>query len=135
ETLHAIATEDPPMLSELNPHVSPSLEKVVERCLEKKPEDRFQSTRDLAFALEALSGASTTSQLSTAPNLDLSTLPAVAAPPSLRLWKILAGGAMLAAVAFSVGAFILGKRAGTTLPPSYQRLTFSRGTTWNARFA
>src|SRR6266571_402097 len=58
ETLHAIAKEDPPVLSELNPHVSPSLEKVVERCLEKKTDDRFQSTRDLAFALEAVSGSS-----------------------------------------------------------------------------
>jgi eukaryotic-like serine/threonine-protein kinase len=137
ETLHAIATEDPPALSELNPHLPPSLEKVVERCLEKKPEDRFQSTRDLAFALEALSGASTTSQpeLSTTPNLDLSSSPAVAAPASPRLWKIVAVASMLAAVAFSVGAFILGKRAGTTSPPSYQRLTFSRGTIWNARFA
>jgi Tol biopolymer transport system component len=137
ETLQAIAKEDPPVLSELNPHLSPSLEKVVERCLEKKPEDRFQSTRDLAFAVEALSGASTTShpELSTTPNLDLSTSSAVAAPSSLRLWKILALAAMLAAVVFSVGAFILGKRAGTTPPPSYQRLTFSRGTIWKARFA
>ncbi len=137
ETLHAIATEDPPVLSEVNPQLSPSLQKVVERCLEKKPEDRFQSTRDLAFALEALSGASTTSQpeLSSTPNLALSTSPAIAAPASLRLWKILAVAAMLAAVAVGVGAFILGKRAGTTLPPSYQRLTFSRGTIWNARFA
>jgi serine/threonine protein kinase/Tol biopolymer transport system component len=137
ETLHAIATEDPPALSELNPHVSPSLEKVVERCLEKKPDDRFQSTRDLAFALEALSGASTTShpELSTMPNLDLSTAPGVTAPASPRLWKIVAIAAMLAAVALSIGAFIFGKRAGTTPPPSYQRLTFSRGTIWNARFA
>ena len=104
ETLHAIATEDPPALSELNLHLSPSLEKVVERCLEKKPEDRFQSTRDLAFALEALSGASTTShpEMSTAPNLDLSTLPEHAAPSNLRLWKILAVAAMLAAVGLSV---------------------------------
>ena len=111
ETLHAIAKEDPPVLSELVPRVSPSLEKVVERCLEKKPEDRFQSTRDLAFALEALSGAGTTShpELSTAPNLDLSTSPAIAAPPSHRLWKMLVVAAMLAAVAFSVGAFILGR--------------------------
>jgi serine/threonine protein kinase len=137
ETLNAIAKEDPPAPSELNPHVSPPLEKVVERCLEKKPEDRFQSTRDLAFALEALSGASTTShpELSTAPNLDLSTSPAVSAPSSQRSWKTLAVAAVLAAVACSFGAFILGKRAGTTPPLSYQRLTFSRGTVWNARFA
>jgi serine/threonine-protein kinase len=95
ETLHAIAAEDPPLLSELNPHLSPSLEKLVERCLEKRPEDRFQSTRDLAFALEALSGASTTShsELSTTPNLDVSTSPAVAiaarARPRLALRHVL----------------------------------------------
>src|SRR6185295_15241006 len=75
------------------------------------------------------------SELSSAPDLDLSTSPAVAAPSSLRLWKILAVAAMLAAVAVGVGAFILGKRAGTTPQPFYQRLTFSRGTIWNARFA
>jgi serine/threonine protein kinase len=137
ETLHAIATEDPQALSELNPQLSPSLQKVVERCLEKKAEDRFQSTQDLAFALEALSGASTTSQpeLSTTPSLALSTSPAIAAPNSLRLWKIPAVAAMLAAVAFSVGAFMVGKRAGITPPPSYHRLTFNRGTIWSARFA
>jgi serine/threonine protein kinase len=51
ETLSAILQEDPPILSEINLHIAPSLEKLVERCLEKKPEDRFQSTRDLAFAV------------------------------------------------------------------------------------
>jgi len=95
ETLHAIAKEDPALLSELNPHLAPSLEKLVERCLEKRPEDRFQSTRDLAFALEALSGSSTTShpELSTTPNLDVSTSPAVAiaarARPRLALRRVL----------------------------------------------
>src|SRR6266704_7034273 len=42
---------------------------------------------------------------------------------------------MLAVVAFSVGAFIVGRRTGALQSPSYQRLTFSRGTIWNARFA
>ena len=35
--------------------VTPQLEKIVRRCLEKKPERRFQSASDLGFALEALS--------------------------------------------------------------------------------
>jgi len=38
--------------------VPPGLERVMRRCLEKDPEERFQSARDVAFALEALSGPS-----------------------------------------------------------------------------
>ncbi|MBS1807779.1 MAG: serine/threonine-protein kinase [Acidobacteria bacterium] len=54
ETMAAIANEEPPDLSELNPKVTPQLEKIVQHCLEKKPEMRFQSARDLGFALETL---------------------------------------------------------------------------------
>ena len=42
--------------SETNAKISPQLDKLVRHCLEKKPEWRFQSARDLGFALEALSG-------------------------------------------------------------------------------
>ena len=52
ETLTAILREDPPELSELAPHVPPGVWRVVKRCLEKRPEDRFQSARDVGFALE-----------------------------------------------------------------------------------
>ena len=38
-----------------NPYVSPALERIVRRCLEKTPERRFQSASDLGFAIEALS--------------------------------------------------------------------------------
>jgi TolB-like protein len=51
-TLHKILSEDPPPL---HGRVGPGLERVVRRCLEKRPEERFQSARDLGFALEALS--------------------------------------------------------------------------------
>ncbi len=54
ETMAAILKDDPPELSETNSKVSPQLEKIVRRCLEKKPERRFQSASDLGFALEAL---------------------------------------------------------------------------------
>jgi serine/threonine protein kinase/Tol biopolymer transport system component len=56
ETISAILKEDPPDLSTTNKMVSPSLERVVNRCLEKNPEQRFHSASDLAFAIEALSG-------------------------------------------------------------------------------
>ncbi len=58
ETMSAILREDPPDLSETNKIVSPALERVVHHCLEKNSEERFHSARDLAFALEALSGVS-----------------------------------------------------------------------------
>ena len=58
ETLNAILKEDPPQLSESNGHINPALERVVMHCLEKNPAQRFQSTGDVAFALESLSGLS-----------------------------------------------------------------------------
>ncbi len=54
ETMTAILNDEPPELSEMNAKISPQLEKLVRHCLEKKPELRFQSARDLGFALEAL---------------------------------------------------------------------------------
>jgi Tol biopolymer transport system component len=55
--MSAILREDPPELSNTNKNVSPALERLVNRCLEKNPESRFHSASDLAFALEAISGA------------------------------------------------------------------------------
>ncbi len=55
ETMTAILKEEPPELSETNAKISLPLEKIVRRCLEKKPERRFHSAHDLAFAIEALS--------------------------------------------------------------------------------
>ena len=56
ETLNAILKEDPPDLSDSENQINPTLERVVMHCLEKSPEQRFQSARDVTFALEALSG-------------------------------------------------------------------------------
>src|SRR5947208_1263383 len=61
ETMSAILREDPPDLSETNKAISPALERVVRHCLEKNPAERFHSARDLAFAIESLSGSATIS--------------------------------------------------------------------------
>jgi eukaryotic-like serine/threonine-protein kinase len=50
---HAILTREPPPLDARS--VPPAVERVVRRCLEKRLEERFQSARDLGYALEALS--------------------------------------------------------------------------------
>ena len=55
ETMTAILNEDPPPISQIVPAIPPGLQKVVQRCLEKTPQQRFHSASDLAFALEALS--------------------------------------------------------------------------------
>jgi len=57
----AILNEDPPSISQMTPTAPPGLQRVVHRCLEKSPEQRFQSSSDLAFALEALSDSGITS--------------------------------------------------------------------------
>jgi len=55
DTMTAILKEDPPDLPLAERHIPPALARVIDRCLEKAPGARFQSTGDLAFALEALS--------------------------------------------------------------------------------
>jgi eukaryotic-like serine/threonine-protein kinase len=60
ETMTAILNEDPPVISQLAPNLSPGLQKIVNRCLAKSPEQRFQHASDLGFALETLSDSSAT---------------------------------------------------------------------------
>jgi Tol biopolymer transport system component len=60
ETMNAILADDPPALTDRVPALSASLARIVAHCLEKTPEARFQSARDLAFALEALSSGHVT---------------------------------------------------------------------------
>jgi len=55
ECMTAILKEDPPEIAQAG--ASPSLQRIVQHCLEKKPGERFQSARDIAFALRALSGS------------------------------------------------------------------------------
>jgi eukaryotic-like serine/threonine-protein kinase len=56
ESMTAVLREDPAEMSDAVHPVSPALDRIVRRCLEKSPDQRFQSARDLSFALSALSG-------------------------------------------------------------------------------
>ena len=107
EAVAAVLKEDPPALVSPSRPVPPALDRIVRRCLEKDPEDRFQSARDLGFALDALSGTSGTSELGAeAPRW----------PTSRRRGTILAVAA-LAAAALLAG--ILASRLW--LPPGNSR--------------
>jgi len=54
ETLSAILRDDPGPISDAAHPIPPSLEAVTRRCLEKNPSNRFDSARDLSFALRSV---------------------------------------------------------------------------------
>ena len=122
-TMAAILKEDPPDLSLTSKNVSPGLERLVRHCLEKNPERRFQSARDLAYDLE------TQTPVASGATAGVST------GMRSRRWRI---PLILALVGIGLGAL-----AGWSLhairqmpvAPSYRRLTFRRGTVYSARFA
>jgi len=104
EALNAILKEDPPDLSTTNSMIAPALERVVRHCMEKSPEERFQSARDLAFALEAVSGFSSSQTFAT----DVVPPPSVRQKSRERLAWIIAGAmllGLLAALPFAVSYF------------------------------
>ena len=122
ETLNAILKDEPPDIGDLGLRVPEALERVVRHCLEKNPDERFQSARDLAFDLGAISGL--TSQAISYTRL-----------PRIRWRRMLRPLAFVAvAAAAIVIAFAIGQRYGRRPPPTFHRLTFRSGTILNARF-
>jgi Tol biopolymer transport system component len=129
ETLTAILREDPPDFGSSIADVPPGLMRTVRRCLEKRPEERFQSARDLAFALEtALDGNTTASGLHTIVQRRRDRRPA---------WLVLAAGLALGAG----GTWLVEQWSGTgrearppDAAPAFRRLTYERGTIREARF-
>ncbi len=123
DTLSAILDRDPPPMTVAGAPAPPALDKLVRRCLEKDPDDRFQSARDVAFALDALSTGSVSE----------AAAPLVPATPTRR-W-LQAGAALLVAAALVSLGFLGGRRASDKPPPTFKQLTFRRGWVDQARFA
>ena len=104
ETMTAILREDVPDPPRDSGVASAGLEPVIRHCLEKQPDERFQSARDLAFALQAATGSSSGTH--------------VAALPSATMkgrWPVLpiAIGAALAVAAYFAGRAGLGSAGGS----------------------
>lgn len=95
ETMTAILKEETPEWGSDSKIVSPALERIVRRCLEKQPEQRFQSARDLAFALEALSGSAKTDTVAAAPRRGEA---ASFLEHNSRLWLAVSGALLIALV-------------------------------------
>jgi dipeptidyl aminopeptidase/acylaminoacyl peptidase len=97
DTVSAILTAEPPEMPRVSTSAGPATERVVRRCLEKEPEERFQSARDLSFALEALSAG--TGHAAPAAS-------EIARPRRSRVLPIAAAAAAVAAIAL---AYVAGR--------------------------
>jgi len=125
----AVLKESPASMTELQPLTPPALDRIVARCLEKDPDERFQSAHDLGFALSALSGLGTPGGRTEG-------------APSLRR----ARHATALAVASALGAAIVLLAGGLAWrqhwppfrgpsQPEYEGITFRQGAVLAARFA
>jgi eukaryotic-like serine/threonine-protein kinase len=127
ESMTAILKEEPPGAAASGVVIAPAIQRLINRCLEKRPEERFQSARDLSFALESALDASHPPDRVERP-----------AAPARRRWvtavSLLVGGAILGA---AIVAMLVSQRRGSpsNVVPSFRQLTFERGTIRDARFA
>ena len=115
DTQAAILTKDPDPLPPVTPQ---TLDRVVRRCLEKRPEDRFSSAHDLAFALEAVSGSGA------------AVITPAAGVPAVRprRWTLIAGGTAMIAllvVAAVLVAIYLGRGKKAAAKP-FEHVKVSR---------
>ncbi|MEX1311473.1 MAG: serine/threonine-protein kinase, partial [Candidatus Sulfomarinibacteraceae bacterium] len=106
KTMLAVLNRDPPPMPEYNDHVPAAVETIVRRCLEKQPDERFQSARDVAFALQAISTTERTSPV------------AIAIERRRARWRRIGASAVavLALVAAAVVWIQLGRRPPPPLP-------------------
>jgi serine/threonine protein kinase len=115
ESMAAILNDEPPALSQSAQDITPGLQRVIHRCLEKSPEQRFQSAADLAFALGALSEPG------------FSSSAAIEAAGPRRKRGVLAGSLVgLSVVAVAVGTYFIVSSRSSSAPVSiaeYKQLT------------
>ena len=126
QSLSAIIQEEPEPIGTVNAKIPPPLRWIVERCLAKEPRERYASTEDLARELAGVRDHFSEVTFS-------GEAIAISPIPSRR--RIVYALALAAALALSAGVFTLGKRAGEKPIPAFQRVTFRRGSTGQARFA
>jgi serine/threonine protein kinase len=119
DTITAVLREEPPESNLDDAKIPAGYRDVVRHCLEKDPGHRFQSAKDLAFALETLSGKSG------------GTIPLSRRKSNAKLLLPWAFAGLLALAT----ALLLIERRIPTVRPEYQRLTYEAGTVFAGRFA
>jgi len=123
DVMSAILNSEPPELAAASAALPPALETIIRRCLEKRPEQRFQSAADLAFALR--SSASLSGSQPSQPGVKM---------PRRANWMRVAL-AVAAGIILVAGGYFLRDRTAVTSTPSFARLTFQQGHISAARFS
>ena len=125
DVMSAILNHEPPELTATNREISPTLDRIVHHCMEKTPQQRFQSAGDIAFQLSELSGIRSSSSI---PAL-------VEGPPQhpARRWLIPVLAALLLAFLLG-GTWFLARTGAHQSPPQFVQLTFQQGSVDSARF-
>jgi TolB-like protein len=110
QTLSAIIEQEPAAIAVIHPETPPHLRVTVERCLTKNPEERYDSTRDLARELKSIGEIATPlpSQPTAAPSKKRRTWP--------RIMAIAGGMAAVLALAFALN--VGGLRDGSIGEPN-----------------
>ena len=124
EIFNRILNEDPPGLRRVDPRIPATLLGIVARCLEKEPAHRFESIKDVGFALNAYS----------MPSSEESATAAGGSRGPHRSRLVLAGAVALALLIGLAAGWFLSRGSATEIT-RFHRLTFRRGEVADARFA
>lgn len=100
----SVMTTEPPLVSQMQPLASPTLDRLVRKCLAKQPEQRWQTARDLMSELQWIASGGGTAH----------AVEAVHAVPPEKSWKRWAPWAVAAASLAALGGFLLFNRSGAT---------------------
>ncbi len=128
-TLSAILSKDPPAASESIPDFPEELERILDRCLRKEPQRRWQTMADVKVALEDVRNEVESTSSSTVLRDTKRRLVSIKASRWLPL--ALVAGVL---VGLLPGAYFASKLFPQS-PPAFQRLTFRRGDVTTALFA
>jgi serine/threonine protein kinase/Tol biopolymer transport system component len=109
-TMSAILKEVPPSVTALKP-LPRHLGRIIQRCLEKNPDKRFQTARDVCNELEGLKREVESGEVESVSGMSSSGAPVPAPSARIRPWQWIAGIAVLAVVA-TLLIYMLGPRRG-----------------------
>ena len=121
DTMTAVLREQPAAANLEQASIPIPYQEIVRHCLEKEPDNRFQSAKDLVFALQTVSGSSP---------VRFDSWVRRRAKATALPWALVAVLALATAV-LALAQLVHLRSAS----PTYRRLTFEAGTIYSARFA
>ena len=122
DTMTAVLREEPASANLEQADIPAAYQEIVRHCLEKEPEERFQSAKDLGFALQTVSGSS--------------PVRIARGSDQRRLRNTQLAWALVAVLAVAIAVLTISQLIHVPVAsPSYKRLSFEAGTIYSARFS